>query len=48
MKFNVEKCKIHHIGNNNVQANYLIKNVALASTEKEDLGVVVSKDLKPS
>ena len=49
MKFNVEKCKVLHIGNNNVQAKYSMKNVPLASTEKEvDLGVVVSKDLKPS
>ena len=49
MRFNVEKCKVLHIGNNNVQAKYSMKNVPLASTEKEvDLGVVVSKELKPN
>ena len=47
MKFNVENCKVLHIGNNNVQAKYLMKNVPLACTEKEvDLRVLVLKDLK--
>lgn len=49
MKFNIEKCKVLHIGNDNVQARYVMNNVQLSSTAKEkDLGVVVSKDLKPS
>ena len=49
MKFNIEKCKVLHIGSNNVQAKYVMSNVPLASAENEkDLGVVVSKDLKPS
>ena len=50
-EINVEKCKVLHIGNNNVQAKYSMKNVPLASTEKEvDLGIqiLLSKDLKPS
>ena len=49
MKFNIEKCKVLHIGSNNVQARYVMNNMPLSSTEKEkDLGVVVSNDLKPS
>ena len=49
MKFNIEKCKVLHIGSNNVQANYTMNNVPLSSAEKEkDLGVIVTKDLKPS
>ena len=49
MKFNIEKCKVLHIGSNNVQARYVMTNMPLSSVEKEkDLGVVVSKDLKPS
>ena len=49
MKFNIEKCKVLHIGNDNAKARYEMNNVQLSSTEKEkDLGVTVSKDLKPS
>ena len=49
MFFNVDKCKVLHIGNSNVQATYTINGVQLASVEQErDLGVVISKDLKPS
>ena len=35
MNFNVDKCKVLHIGNNNVQDKYLTNNVPLASTEKK-------------
>ena len=49
MLFNIDKCKVLHIGNNNVQATYTMNGVQLASVEQEkDLGVVISKDLKPS
>ena len=49
MFFNVDKCKVLHIGNRNVQANYTMNGKQLAKVEQEkDLGVVISNDLKPS
>ena len=49
MFFNVDKCKVLHIGNRNVQANYTMNGKHLAKVEQEkDLGVVISSDLKPS
>ena len=49
MFFNVDKCKVLHIGNRNVQANYTMNGIQLAKVEQEkDLGVVISNDLKPS
>ena len=49
MFFNVDKCKVLHIGNRNVQANYTMNGKQLAKFEQEkDLGVVISSDLKPS
>ena len=49
MFFNVDKCKVLHIGNRNVQANYMMNGKQLAKVEQEkDLGVVISSDLKPS
>ena len=48
MFFNIDKCKVLHIGSNNVQAAYTMNGVQLASVEQEkDLGVVISNDLKP-
>ena len=47
MPFNVEKCKVMHIGHRNPQAVYSLKNSALESTDMEkDLGVVITSDLK--
>ena len=49
MFFNVDKCKVLHIGNRNVQANHTMNGKQLAKIEQEkDLGVVISSDLKPS
>ena len=49
MFFNIDKCKVLHIGNRNVQANYTMNGKQLAKVEQEkDLGVVISSDLKPS
>lgn len=49
MSFNLDKCKVLHIGSNNVQANYTLNGVQLKSVDEEkDLGVMISKDLKPS
>jgi hypothetical protein len=49
MRFNIDKCKIVHVGRNNVQAKYSIKGTYLKKvTEEKDLGVIISEDLKPS
>ena len=49
MPFNVDKCKVMHIGYKNINAKYelLGKNLESCSEEK-DLGVVITNDLKPS
>ena len=47
--FNVDKCKVPHIGNRNVQANYTMNGIQLAKVEQEEgLGGEISSDLKPS
>ena len=47
LKFNIEKCKVMHIGNNNSDFKYLMESKVLTTTEIEkDLGVYLSKDLK--
>jgi hypothetical protein len=49
MEFNVKKCKVMHLGYNNPGQNYTMNNQQLAPTEEErDIGVCVSKSLKPS
>jgi hypothetical protein len=49
MMFNVEKCKIMHIGRSNMQANYVMNGKSLEKVEQEkDLGVIVTRDLKVS
>ena len=49
MKFNVEKCKVLHIGSNNNHAQYLMNGHQLSIVKKEkDLGITISSDLKPS
>ena len=49
MKFNVEKCKVLHIGSNNDHVNYSMNGAELSKVDQEkDLGVLISKDLKPS
>lgn len=49
MEFNIEKCKVLHVGSNNVHKDYTMKNSVLSTTENEkDLGVTMSSDLKPS
>ena len=45
MKFNIEKCKVKHIGNNNIDFKYLMEPKMLTEIEK-DLGVYLSNDLK--
>ncbi|MCQ7056700.1 reverse transcriptase domain-containing protein, partial [Clostridioides difficile] len=47
MNFNVEKCKVIHIGHNNINFPYTIDNRPLkVVSEEKDLGVIVSSDLK--
>ena len=49
MKFNVEKCKVLHIGSNNDHVQYSMNGIQLGNVDKEkDLGVIISNDLKPS
>jgi len=47
MPFNVDKCKVMHIGHRNPQTEYSLQGRLLESTVTEkDLGVVISSDLK--
>ncbi|KAK4306932.1 hypothetical protein Pmani_021286 [Petrolisthes manimaculis] len=49
LTFNVNKCKSMHIGYNNQQADYHLNDTVLQKTsEEKDLGILVSRDLKPS
>jgi hypothetical protein len=49
MKFNVEKCKIMHVGRNNPRYEYFIDGVRLKVVEEEnDVGVIVQSNLKPA
>jgi len=49
MSFNVQKCKIMHVGHSNPRLAYSMNGVQLATTEEErDLGVVMTSKLKPS
>ena len=47
MLFNVDKCKVMHIGYNNRHFDYLMRGNKLESVnEEKDLGIIVSDDLK--
>ena len=49
MSFNVDKCKVLHIGYRNEKANYTLNGTQLKSVDREvDLGVTISSNLKPS
>jgi hypothetical protein len=49
MSFNVDKCKVMHLGKRNEKVEYQMDAVKLVETEEEkDLGVVVSKNFKVS
>uniref|UniRef100_K7F0M2 Reverse transcriptase domain-containing protein n=1 Tax=Pelodiscus sinensis TaxID=13735 RepID=K7F0M2_PELSI len=49
MKFNVDKCKVMHIGKNNPNYTYSMMGANLATTNQErDLGVIVDSSLKTS
>ena len=47
MLFNVDKCKVMHIGHRNAKVNYKMNGMALEEIQEErDLGVLVQNDLK--
>jgi len=47
MLFNMDKCKVMHMGYNNLQAEYVTDGSKLESVnEEKDLGVIISEDLK--
>ena len=49
MEFNVDKCKIVHVGGSNQGFKYEMAGQEIAETDLEkDLGVLVSQNLKPS
>ena len=49
MTFNIEKCKIMHLGRGNPQSIYHMEGTVLKTTDVEkDLGVWMSETLKPS
>ena len=49
MKFNVDKCKVMHLGKNNPNYGYTMQGSTLGTTTQEkDLGVIVDNMLKPS
>ena len=48
MKFNIDKCKIMHLGRNNPENIYTMGGKELVSVEEEkDVGVTIHKSLKP-
>ena len=48
MSFNVQKCKVMHVGHTNPGHDYHMSDVNLATTKEErDLGVIMSRNLKP-
>ncbi len=49
MLFNVKKCKVMHLGHNNLKQVYTMEGQAFESTEEErDVGVTVTSNLKPT
>ena len=49
MSFNIDKCKVMHLGRTNKAYVYCLDDVPLVEvTEEKDLGIIISKDLKVS
>jgi len=47
MLFNIDKCKVMHLGYNNPKVHFVMGTSQMqAATEERDLGVIVSEDLK--
>ena len=48
MSFNVQKCKVMHVGRDNSKLPYFMAGLQLETTEEErDLGVVMSSVVEP-
>ncbi len=49
MSFNVSKCKVMHVGRNNPEYEYTMRGQKLEMMDEErDIGVMITKNLKPS
>jgi hypothetical protein len=49
MPFNVAKCKVMHLGHNNLNAEYYLnKQILQVVSEERDLGIIIQDDLKCS
>ena len=49
MLFNVDKCKVLHIGRSNPQYKYYMNGIELQKVDEEkDIGVIINKNLKPT
>ena len=47
MPFNIQKCKVMHVGNSNPKINYEIKGEAIQEVSQEtDLGIEIKNNLK--
>ena len=47
MLFNIDKCKVMHLGFNNFHATYSIDGLQLQTvSEEKDLGVIMSDNMK--
>ena len=47
MKFNVEKCKVMHLGNKNLNLDYCMEGRILEKVKEEkDLGIIISENFK--
>jgi len=46
MVFNVDKCKVMHIGNNSGKAKYEMNGKLLEVIEERDLEVIMQNDMK--
>ena len=48
MTYNIDKCKVLHIGSNNNHTSYSMNNTEITKVnEEKDLGVIICNDLKP-
>jgi len=49
MEFNVAKCKVLHVGRDNNEFKYSMKELQLVKiTQERDIGILINKNLKPS
>ena len=49
MSFNVDKCKVMHIGRRNTRSRYFMNGLELSAiSEEKDLGVFITDDLAVS